>query len=80
MFARDKKGKVIRAPCRINGEVHETDHDTKDGICKCRAWICLVDRQNRVVHFHFKQRKTDRVQELFGQEVEHLTPKPLIKI
>jgi len=39
------------APCRSDGKVVETDHDTKDGVCRCplNNKGCLVDSNNRVL-------------------------------
>jgi len=44
-----KARRTVLASCKKEGEVHEVDHDTKDGICLCSERYCLVDGRNRVL-------------------------------
>ncbi|OGM79334.1 hypothetical protein A2382_00950 [Candidatus Woesebacteria bacterium RIFOXYB1_FULL_38_16] len=46
------------APCDLGkgtGDAYTMDADTKEGVCMCQSYVCLIDRQNRVLNRRTKQ-------------------------
>lgn len=40
---------ILVAPCMPDGVANTLDEETKDGMCVCEHFRCLIDRNNRVI-------------------------------